>query len=259
MIASSARALRGRPGPGRRRSSASGASPVIWPIPRPARRRTHRARGRRRCRRRCRRRRRSRRPCRPARSRRPRPVAGRPAAGGSRRRGSQRSTTATPTATTTPTRRRPSASPSTNASLAAPISAGAGRAEPLGHAVRAGDRLASAASRAGSGSAAAASPISLAVDRRRATEPSTATPSAPATWRTVLLTAEPTPAFSRGSDDMIDSVAGGMTLAIPTPWTKNSAATTQIGVSAPTNANPRQPIPRSAPGRPRRPPWRRTA
>ena len=42
-------------------------------------------------------------------------------------------------------------------------------------------------------------------------------PKAAATWRTVLLTAEPTPAFSRGSDDMIDSVAGGMTFAMPAP------------------------------------------
>src|SRR5687768_5468725 len=69
-------------------------------------------------------------------------------------------------------------------------------------------------------------------------EPSTAMPSAPATWRTVLLTAEPTPAFSRGRVDMIDSVAGGTTFAIPTPWMKNSEATTQIGVAASMNTTP---------------------
>jgi hypothetical protein len=54
----------------------------------------------------------------------------------------------------------------------------------------------------------------------------------------VLPTAEATPACSRGSDDMIDSIAGGMMLAIPTPCTKNSMATIQIGVSTPTTASP---------------------
>ena len=47
--------------------------------------------------------------------------------------------------------------------------------------------------------------------------PSSATPTAPPTWRVVSLTADPTPAFERGSDPMIDSVAGAMTFAIPTP------------------------------------------
>jgi len=36
----------------------------------------------------------------------------------------------------------------------------------------------------------------------------------------VLLMAEPTPAFSRGSEAMMDSVTGGITLAMPTPWMK---------------------------------------
>ena len=43
----------------------------------------------------------------------------------------------------------------------------------------------------------------------------TATPSAPPTWRVVSLTAEPTPAFARGSEPMIDSVAGAMTSPMP--------------------------------------------
>ncbi len=34
---------------------------------------------------------------------------------------------------------------------------------------------------------------------------------------------------------MIDSVAGAITLAMPTPWMKNMTATTQIGVLAPMN------------------------
>ncbi|GAA3066316.1 hypothetical protein GCM10020000_58000 [Streptomyces olivoverticillatus] len=62
------------------------------------------------------------------------------------------------------------------------------------------------------------------------TEPSTATPSAPPTCRKVLFTAEPEPAFSRGSDCMIETVAGGMMCAIAVPWTKKSTSSTQIGV-----------------------------
>ena len=38
--------------------------------------------------------------------------------------------------------------------------------------------------------------------------PTTATPSAPPTSRLVSFTAEPTPAWSRGSEPMIDSVDG---------------------------------------------------
>src|SRR5438309_1925936 len=69
-------------------------------------------------------------------------------------------------------------------------------------------------------------------------EPSTATPSAPPTWRMVLLTADPTPARSRGSVDSTELVAGGITLAIPAPCTKNSADTNAIEVSAWTSMNP---------------------
>ena len=46
-----------------------------------------------------------------------------------------------------------------------------------------------------------------------------ATPSAPPTWRVVSLTAEPTPAFSRGSDPITDSVAGAMVIAMPAAMT----------------------------------------
>ncbi len=39
-------------------------------------------------------------------------------------------------------------------------------------------------------------------------EPNTATPTAPPIWRVVSFTAEPTPAFARGSEPMIESVHG---------------------------------------------------
>ena len=57
------------------------------------------------------------------------------------------------------------------------------------------------------------------------TEPSTATPRAPPTWRVVSLTAEPTPALASGSDPMIDSVAGGMTSARPAARTTSDTST----------------------------------
>ena len=44
-----------------------------------------------------------------------------------------------------------------------------------------------------------------------------ATPSAPPTSRVVSLTAEPTPALSRGSEPMIDSVAGATASPMPPP------------------------------------------
>ena len=50
-------------------------------------------------------------------------------------------------------------------------------------------------------------------------EPSTATPNAPPTCRVVSFTAEPTPAFARGSEPMIESVAGAITLPMPRPST----------------------------------------
>ena len=43
-------------------------------------------------------------------------------------------------------------------------------------------------------------------------EPKTATPTAPPIWRVVSFTAEPTPALARGSEPMIESVQGAMTL-----------------------------------------------
>src|SRR5256885_4330191 len=54
-------------------------------------------------------------------------------------------------------------------------------------------------------------------------DPSTATPMAPPICRVVSLTAEPTPAFALGNEPMIESVAGAMTLLMPTD---SSAATT---------------------------------
>ena len=47
--------------------------------------------------------------------------------------------------------------------------------------------------------------------------PMMATPSAPPTSRLVSFTAEPTPALSRGSEPMIDSVAGASARPMPLP------------------------------------------
>ncbi len=47
--------------------------------------------------------------------------------------------------------------------------------------------------------------------------PSTATPIAPPVCRVVSLIAEPTPARSRGSEPMIDSVTGAMVMPMPSP------------------------------------------
>ena len=54
----------------------------------------------------------------------------------------------------------------------------------------------------------------------------------------MLLTAEPTPAFSRGSVDITDSVAGGITLAMPAPMTKKITPRTHSGVSRSMNIMP---------------------
>ena len=59
-----------------------------------------------------------------------------------------------------------------------------------------------------------------------------ATPSAPPIWRVVSLTAEPTPAFSRGSEPMTDSVAGAITMPMPPDIRQNSTIATEYGVSA---------------------------
>ncbi len=52
-----------------------------------------------------------------------------------------------------------------------------------------------------------------------------------------MLTAEPTPAFSRGTEAITDSVVGGITLAMPAPCTKNITASAQTGVLAEMNRN----------------------
>jgi len=44
-----------------------------------------------------------------------------------------------------------------------------------------------------------------------------------------LLTEEPTPAFSRGSEDMMVVVAGGITFAMPMPCRKKIAISTAVG------------------------------
>ena len=53
------------------------------------------------------------------------------------------------------------------------------------------------------------------VNAEAITLPMIATPSAPPTWRVVSLTADPTPAFARGTELMIDSVAGAIVSPMP--------------------------------------------
>ena len=57
------------------------------------------------------------------------------------------------------------------------------------------------------------------------TDPRIATPSAPPVMRVASLTAEPTLAFSSGSEPMIASVAGAIAMPIPMPSTVSEAAT----------------------------------
>lgn len=64
---------------------------------------------------------------------------------------------------------------------------------------------------------------------------------APPTCRKVLLTAEPEPAFSRGSACMIATVTGGMMCAIPAPWRKKTTSIAQIGVEASKRAKAARP------------------
>ena len=62
-------------------------------------------------------------------------------------------------------------------------------------------------------------------------EPSSATPTAPPTWRVVSFIAEPTPAFARGNDPMIDSVAGATTWAMPNALNAVTVMTHHAAVS----------------------------
>ena len=61
--------------------------------------------------------------------------------------------------------------------------------------------------------------------------PMTATPSAPPTWRVVSLTAEPTPAFSRGSEPITLSVAGAIVRPMPTAITHMMRITCEVATS----------------------------
>ena len=64
------------------------------------------------------------------------------------------------------------------------------------------------------------------------TEPMIATPRAPPTCRVVSLIAEPTPAFSRGSDPITDSVAGAIVMPMPAAITMKNEMTIGYGESA---------------------------
>ncbi len=55
-------------------------------------------------------------------------------------------------------------------------------------------------------------------------DPSTATPSAPPTWRAASFIAEPTPACSLGSADISASVAGVIAMPMPKPIVVSTAA-----------------------------------
>ena len=82
------------------------------------------------------------------------------------------------------------------------------------------------------------------------TLPSTATPSAPPACRVVSFMAEPTPAFSLGTEPMIDSVADGIAIDIPPDmhtspramWTYEESAFTVARMSSP-HAPPTSPKP----------------
>ena len=65
------------------------------------------------------------------------------------------------------------------------------------------------------------------------TLPMMATPRAPPIWRVVSLTAEPTPAFSRGSEPMTDSVAGAITMPMPADIRQNSTIVDRVRRRAP--------------------------
>ena len=127
----------------------------------------------------------------------------------------------------------------TNASLAAVISAAPAGPSLRRHAVRAGDGLRRRVPRPGRQPGHRVGDL-VAVDRgEHRAEHGDAERAAD--LADGVADAEPTPAFSRGSEDMIDSVAGGITLAMPAPWTKVSTISTQIGVAAPTRAKPARP------------------
>jgi hypothetical protein len=94
-----------------------------------------------------------------------------------------------------------------------------------------------AASRADAGSADRVGSSELRYTCERM-EPRTATLSATATWRAVLVSADPAPARSRGSASITLEVAAGIARPRPEPWTKNSTATIQIGEPSLRNAQP---------------------
>ncbi len=60
-----------------------------------------------------------------------------------------------------------------------------------------------------------------------------ATLSATATWRAVLVSADPAPARSRGSTSITAAVAAGMLTPIAAPWMPNSTPSSQIGLAVP--------------------------
>ena len=74
-------------------------------------------------------------------------------------------------------------------------------------------------------------------------------PSAPPSSRVVSFTAEPTPAFDNGTDDMISLVAGAAVMPMPAPRMAKATAMTTYGVSVDSVARSPKPsatIPRPA-------------
>ncbi len=66
----------------------------------------------------------------------------------------------------------------------------------------------------------------------------TATPSAPATCRTVFWTAEPAPARASGSTFCITVEAGATTAPIPSPKRKKYSSASHTGVVRPSVLTP---------------------
>ena len=79
--------------------------------------------------------------------------------------------------------------------------------------------------------------------------PMIATPSAPPISRVVSFIAEPTPAFSGGSDPMIESVAGAIARPMPTPMMTSTTRDERVAAGDGHLSRPATTRPPPAPGR----------
>lgn len=148
--------------------------------------------------------------------------------------GSQRSTARAPTSATAAAAPAARCMASRNAWRAGPTS-------PLSPSLVAASRVASRDSPAWCRAEGGSTASSSSMPRRYAApmrEPSTATPRAPPSWRTVLFIAEATPAFSRGIAFMMDTAAVGMTHATPAPSAANRTRISHTGACWVTKVTP---------------------